>query len=349
MPIRFRCVYCGQLLAIATRKIGSAVDCPKCSHPNVVPEKDQADKEEKKARSADKIGKTFESKKFDQWLGRDAPPDEESDDRIEHVGSGSADIEAAPDLTEARPSGSESESAVEEPWRREPEGLPASRSQESSEVVAIGAGAAVPLAILVVVLLLVAFGLGLLVGRYVWPASDSLAESTASAPVSSSTPKESLLAEATAAHKTAITGRLEYELGEGMGVAPDVGATVIAVRHDATPAEDRRIAADGLRPGDPESPSTMERLTDYGGGFAVVGADGEFRLTALHPGGYLVLILSKNVSGDAPIPEVERQRLAKYFVDTDGLIGDRAFLLRDCAIGEDKSPPSIEYQFPVKK
>jgi DNA-directed RNA polymerase subunit RPC12/RpoP len=37
MPIRFRCAYCNQLMAIARRKAGTVVRCPTCSGQVVVP------------------------------------------------------------------------------------------------------------------------------------------------------------------------------------------------------------------------------------------------------------------------------------------------------------------------
>jgi hypothetical protein len=37
MPIRFRCAYCNQLMAIAHRKAGSVVRCPKCAGELIVP------------------------------------------------------------------------------------------------------------------------------------------------------------------------------------------------------------------------------------------------------------------------------------------------------------------------
>src|SRR6516162_2252797 len=37
MPIRFRCQYCNQLLGIARRKAGTAVQCPTCHGQVIVP------------------------------------------------------------------------------------------------------------------------------------------------------------------------------------------------------------------------------------------------------------------------------------------------------------------------
>src|SRR5437879_4729747 len=42
MPIRFRCAYCNQLMAIAHRKAGTVVRCPTCAGQVVVPVAGQA-------------------------------------------------------------------------------------------------------------------------------------------------------------------------------------------------------------------------------------------------------------------------------------------------------------------
>jgi hypothetical protein len=43
MPIKFRCVYCEQLLGIARRKAGTVVKCPNCEGQLIVPTPDPAD------------------------------------------------------------------------------------------------------------------------------------------------------------------------------------------------------------------------------------------------------------------------------------------------------------------
>jgi hypothetical protein len=43
MPIKFRCVYCEQLLGIARRKAGTVVKCPNCAGQLIVPAPDAAD------------------------------------------------------------------------------------------------------------------------------------------------------------------------------------------------------------------------------------------------------------------------------------------------------------------
>ena len=53
MPIRFRCVYCEQLLGIARRKAGTVVKCPNCSGQLIVPPPEEIEAGEKTMESAD--------------------------------------------------------------------------------------------------------------------------------------------------------------------------------------------------------------------------------------------------------------------------------------------------------
>src|ERR1051325_10850643 len=52
MPIRFRCVYCEQLLGIARRKAGTVVKCPNCAGQVIVPAPEQADDSDAEAPTA---------------------------------------------------------------------------------------------------------------------------------------------------------------------------------------------------------------------------------------------------------------------------------------------------------
>ena len=52
MPIRFRCVYCEQLLGIARRKAGTVVKCPNCAGQVIVPAPEQADDSDADAPTA---------------------------------------------------------------------------------------------------------------------------------------------------------------------------------------------------------------------------------------------------------------------------------------------------------
>ena len=41
MPVRFRCPHCARLLGIASRKIGTQINCPQCAVPLIVPSPDE--------------------------------------------------------------------------------------------------------------------------------------------------------------------------------------------------------------------------------------------------------------------------------------------------------------------
>ncbi|MCS6863772.1 MAG: hypothetical protein RMJ56_17110 [Gemmataceae bacterium] len=57
MPIRFRCGYCQQLLAIATRKAGTETTCPECSFPITVPTPEEAEAEERRRAEQRRLNK----------------------------------------------------------------------------------------------------------------------------------------------------------------------------------------------------------------------------------------------------------------------------------------------------
>lgn len=52
MPIRFRCVYCEQLLGIARRKAGTVVKCPNCAGQLIVPPEDDANVGDREGQTA---------------------------------------------------------------------------------------------------------------------------------------------------------------------------------------------------------------------------------------------------------------------------------------------------------
>lgn len=75
MPIRFRCVYCNQLLGIARRKAGKIVTCTSCRGQLIVPEADAASaaaKANSDARTESPHG-AFEQSDFDAVLESAAP------------------------------------------------------------------------------------------------------------------------------------------------------------------------------------------------------------------------------------------------------------------------------------
>ena len=340
MPIRFRCVYCGQLLSIATRKAGMPVDCPKCSHPNSVPGKSRESKSATSAgsgRSAAKVSRAFESKKFDEWIGR---PEKEADDEAKDQDFVIREDDSASNVIEsAEAGGSESASAVEEPWRQEPEGLPTPRTGDPDEYEdqdsSRSGPATIPLAVGAVALLLVAFGIGILVGRYAFPATGS------DKPVSAK-PQKAAVREAPAAKLAAapaamavasseyeIAGKIEVQNDPARPAVPDIGAMVIAFPANVTPAADKKIPLAGLRPGDAANGPGRAALEKIGGRLAAVGADGSFKIPVATEGAFWVLMLSKNSprSANTKLFQSEVETLGTYFDDVSSLLGKNDYLL----------------------
>ncbi len=69
MPIRFRCVYCNQLMGIARRKAGTVVRCPSCASQVTVPNLSSEKPADKPARSpapSEPAQPIFERSDFDE-------------------------------------------------------------------------------------------------------------------------------------------------------------------------------------------------------------------------------------------------------------------------------------------
>lgn len=72
MPIRFRCAYCNQLMAIARRKVGAVVRCPKCAGEVIVPTPPDHEPASGET-SADELNAILEGDEFDRAF--DVEPD----------------------------------------------------------------------------------------------------------------------------------------------------------------------------------------------------------------------------------------------------------------------------------
>lgn len=154
MPIRFRCTYCGQLLSIATRKARSTVDCPKCRQPNIVPAAEDATVR----RGAGEVVRALESERFDEWLGLARTTAAERGEP--------ATVVARATVTEEPPAAaSDSESAIDENWRGDPESLPDPRDDAPDGSAGGISRSALLMSGIAVLFLVIAFGLGFLLGR----------------------------------------------------------------------------------------------------------------------------------------------------------------------------------------
>jgi len=70
MPIRFRCAYCNQLMAISRRKAGTVVRCPKCAGDIIVPTPEGPQSAQEQDQPANELG--FEDPQFDAYLDEPA-------------------------------------------------------------------------------------------------------------------------------------------------------------------------------------------------------------------------------------------------------------------------------------
>ena len=139
MPIRFRCAYCNQLMAIARRKSGTVVRCPTCAGQVIVPTPGAA---EPPGTAPQPAGALFESD-FDKDVLQ-APPGSKQSRRSSAEGSRDNAIDVEP-VSMPRMMGT--------------------AAQESG--VHLSLAAAILLGLVTVVLIALAFFLGLLLGRSV--------------------------------------------------------------------------------------------------------------------------------------------------------------------------------------
>jgi phage FluMu protein Com len=147
MPIRFRCEHCQQLLGIARRKAGMHVSCPTCRRQVLVPAKDQEEAHVPAAAPPGQSPPLFERDDFDALL---RPP---------------------PSMVSEAPAPRHNHALAPPPAPR-PEARTEYPAPEQEWPAGDGAGLvlsparATALTVAVILLLAVAFGAGLLVGRF---------------------------------------------------------------------------------------------------------------------------------------------------------------------------------------
>jgi phage FluMu protein Com len=164
MPIRFRCSVCHQLLGIGRRKAGTVVRCPKCTNQVMVPEAD----EEATTTAAKPGEQVFERSDFDEIF---APAlKEKSSSRRRKKGKRARTAVAQERVSKAAPfEGSRPVQPVDEPARAIDEPLPSPPVAAPSarrQGFWLTPTLATWLSLAMLVALALAFGAGLLSGRY---------------------------------------------------------------------------------------------------------------------------------------------------------------------------------------
>jgi hypothetical protein len=154
MPVRFRCAYCNQLLGISRRKIGTIVRCPTCQGQVVVPSIDSEPAEQPAGAVQQPV---FERSDFEELFGGAAG------------GTQPAAVEASPAAPlPAAPAGAwgtHAEPAFDAD-KLDPSASALRRAGVQPGIV-LSTTKATILAVVVIVALGVAFGAGVLVGKFV--------------------------------------------------------------------------------------------------------------------------------------------------------------------------------------
>lgn len=374
MPIKFRCLYCDQLLGIARRKSGSVVNCPKCGRAVTVPIEGSLS-----AQTADKPRSILERHDFDRLL---VAPKREKLRSAERPSNGEAKVATSRPETAAkvepipqqRPL--EDEEIIQTDELLEESDSPSALQEEKEDEFTVPVSTA-PLpsprmaepehsmlgTLIAIGTILLVFGLGFLTGRYAFPVQPAESKVNTTRPAQASIALASEVNQPPTAEqqtekpvetpepapaiprpRPTLTGRIFYSLnGQPQ---PDYGATVIAIPSSQSP--DRKIASLGLRPLDQnlQDKPGVNQLQQYGGALAIVDDLGEFRLQVQQTGLHYVLVLSSR-AGRRATDTLYRDDLAilqRFFEDGEQLLGDNAFLLVTRDLKLDSNEP-IRFTF----
>lgn len=334
MPVRFRCDHCGQLLAIARRKRGTSVECPRCQNALLVPDTDRIDRP-KPSTSA----RLFESNEFDRWLGKSA------EFRGKEAGQSPLfDIAEIPEeivLEEEAETPSSSPSlplvaSAPSSVRRLPQGPPIAADRRFRLLLLIAA-----------ISICLAFFLGLIVGRFVFAKESSTqaavkkGNDSAQHPAAAEVPVAVEEAGLPATTGPSLGGKLQFR-DENI-VHPDSGASVIVLPADLELSE--KIPIDGLRPEDQahQHRPGAQRLREHGGAFGCTDGEGSFHLELPGPGKFWVLTLSNHrPRADLhPVFPADRSVLSRYFADPAALLDGRDYLLISRQVPQGPAQPIV--------
>ncbi len=260
MPVRFFCPICQQLLSVASRKVGSKVNCPKCQFSILVPASQPA---RHGAGGASKHGAGGASK---TPAPESKPPESRPQARPKAPPSSalwisdSVVFDDIPAVLESTP--------MPQPA---PEKPPVAQPTVDRQFVAVSRRMLQLQAVIILLISLAALAAGYYIGRGAQPKSNSQASPD---PV-------------------AVQGRVSYQ-GDSNQLLPDAQAVVIVFPQGATPADKIPIA--GLRPDDPATAesNSVRAIDSLDGNYRRTDDQGQFELVRLPPGSYKVLIISKH-------------------------------------------------------
>ncbi|MFW5693223.1 MAG: hypothetical protein ACOCWL_03315 [Thermoguttaceae bacterium] len=317
MPIRFHCKRCEQLLGIASRKVGSEIECPKCGFAQTVPTEEAAAVAMALRTARDSSNSVEAPAAFAVY--DDAPePVEVLPPRGKKRGRREATPASEPSASPTQPGDQDPRSAAKaSPAAKPPEAAPPVAKPKDAQEPDEPTGPAVPggmilfprrtlyvQGVLVTVLALVFFGTGYFIGR------------------GSATLELELEHEETLRQRTLVEGRLVYR-PEPQRVAGDEGAVIVALPTDAAP--ETPLTVHGIRPQDPNPPQSLQSLRllgELGGAYARANAEGHFDMIVPDQGEYYILLISRNAGrprGTDP-DEADLLEIGRYFTMPERLI-----------------------------
>ena len=168
MPIRFRCVYCNQLMGIARRKAGTVVRCPSCASQVTVPSLPAEGASEKPARAPvpSEPAPLFERSDFDELFNPGGI-------HTRPAAAPAPRLEPAPPLPSPAPAAFLNEPALPAPYLAPAAGSTAAPAPEATAPgrpgVWLTPGMLTLLSVGGIVALMLAFAVGFLVGIWLQP------------------------------------------------------------------------------------------------------------------------------------------------------------------------------------
>ncbi|MCL4194018.1 MAG: hypothetical protein KJZ87_19935 [Thermoguttaceae bacterium] len=140
-------------------------------------------------------------------------------------------------------------------------------------------------------------------------------------------PQQSIVSrQSSAVEQVLVEGRLLYDTGSQL--VGDRDAVMLLLPQAMRP--DVRFTAQPFRPHDPPpdpSDATWRRFSELGGVLARADQEGKFTVVVPQPGRYWMLLISRHTDRAETdrIEDVDRDRVEKYFVSADEIIGRRKY------------------------
>ena len=139
-----------------------------------------------------------------------------------------------------------------------------------------------------------------------------------------------------------IRGQIAYTTLLGDRTRPDVGARLILLPRDRTPAKDGKVGWEGLatEPEDqregPGPTGGATAIKALGGYVATADVEGTYELSRLKPGDYNLLVISalRKRPPDQPMDDSDFDLLARYFQGVKLILGTRQYELRPVRVKE---------------